>query len=37
VAPLLSHVYGVEQIGDAMNMAHEPHDAGALKVSVSFP
>jgi L-iditol 2-dehydrogenase len=37
VEPLLSHVYGVEEIGAAMCMAHEPHDAGALKVSVNFP
>ncbi|MEZ5279911.1 MAG: zinc-binding dehydrogenase [Acidimicrobiales bacterium] len=36
VAPLLSHVYDVEQIDEAMHMAHEPVDAGALKVSVRF-
>jgi L-iditol 2-dehydrogenase len=36
VEPLLSHVYDVSQVGDAMNLAHEPHDAGALKVSISF-
>ena len=36
VSPLLSHVYDVSDIGDAFRLAHEPHDAGALKVSVSF-
>ncbi|HCB38023.1 MAG TPA: zinc-binding alcohol dehydrogenase [Acidimicrobiaceae bacterium] len=36
VAPLLSHVFGIDRIGDAMRLAHEPHDAGALKVSVEF-
>ncbi len=36
VSPLLSHVYDVSEIGDAFRMAHEPHDAGALKVSISF-
>ena len=36
VAPLLSHVFDIEQIGDAMRLAHEPHEAGALKVSVKF-
>ncbi len=36
VSPLLSHVFNIEQIGDAMRLAHEPHDVGALKVSVEF-
>ncbi len=36
VEPLLSHVFSIEQIGDAMRLAHEPHEAGALKVSVKF-
>ena len=36
VAPLLSHVFDIEKIGDAMRLAHEPHDVGALKVSVKF-
>ena len=36
VSPLLSHVFNVSDIGDAFRLAHEPHDAGALKVSVSF-
>ncbi len=36
VEPLLSHVYGVEQIDEAMHLAHEPRDAGALKVSIDF-
>lgn len=36
VAPLLSHVYDVEQIDEAMHMAHEPTEAGALKVSIRF-
>ena len=37
VSPLLSHVYSVADVGDAMRMAHEPHEAGALKVSINFP
>ncbi len=36
VSPLLSHAYDVSYIGDAFRLAHEPHDAGALKVSVTF-
>ncbi len=36
VAPLLSHVYGIEQIDEAMHIAHEPEDTGALKVSIDF-
>ncbi|WP_419842170.1 zinc-dependent alcohol dehydrogenase [Candidatus Poriferisodalis sp.] len=36
VSPLLSHVFDVSDIGDAFRLAHEPHDAGALKVSVRF-
>jgi len=37
VEPLLSHVYSVEDINTAMHTAHEPHDVGALKVSINFP
>ncbi|MBK00947.1 MAG: hypothetical protein CL464_00620 [Acidimicrobiaceae bacterium] len=36
VSPLLSHVFPVEEIDDAMNLAHEPHEAQALKVSIEF-
>jgi L-iditol 2-dehydrogenase len=36
VAPLLSHVYSIEEIGEAFRVAHRPADAGALKVSLSF-
>lgn len=36
VEPLLSHVFGIEQINEAMHVADEPLDAGALKVSLSF-
>ena len=37
VAPLLSHVFSVEDINEAMHTAHEPHDVGAMKVSINFP
>ncbi len=37
VSPLLSHVFSVEDVNAAMHLAHEPHDAGALKVSINFP
>ncbi len=37
VAPLLSHVFSVEDINTAMHTAHEPHEVGALKVSIDFP
>ena len=36
VEPLLSHVFSVEDINKAMHLAHEPQDAGALKVSIHF-
>jgi len=36
VSPLLSHVFGVEDINQAMHLAHAPQDAGALKVSIHF-
>jgi len=36
VSPLLSHVFPVEEINEAMHLAHEPHDALALKVSIEF-
>ena len=36
VAPLLSHVFSVEDIDKAMHLAHAPQDAGALKVSIHF-
>jgi threonine dehydrogenase-like Zn-dependent dehydrogenase len=36
VSPLLSHVFPVEEIDEAMHLAHEPHDAKALKVSIEF-
>lgn len=37
VAPLLSHVYPIEEISTAFNVANEPVADGALKVSVTFP
>ena len=36
VEPLLSHVFSVEDINKALHLAHEPQDAGALKVSIHF-
>ena len=36
VAPLLSHIFSVEDIDKAMHLAHAPQDAGALKVSIHF-
>ena len=36
VAPLLSHVYPIEEIQTAFDVANDPVPAGALKVSVSF-
>lgn len=36
VSPLLSHVYPVEEIQTAFDVANDPVPAGALKVSVSF-
>jgi len=36
VAPLLSHVFPVELIDEAMHLAHEPHADDALKVSIDF-
>lgn len=36
VSPLLSHVYPIEQIATAFEVANDPVPAGALKVSVSF-
>lgn len=36
VSPLLSHVISVERIDEAMELAHNPVDAGALKVSVDL-
>lgn len=36
VSPLLSHVYPIEEIGDAFAVANEPVADGALKVSVTF-
>ena len=36
VGPLLSHIFPVEEIDEAMHLAHEPHDAQALKVSIDF-
>lgn len=36
VSPLLSHVYPIEEIGTAFDVANEPIAEGALKVSVTF-
>lgn len=36
VAPLLSHVYPIEEIATAFEVANDPVAAGALKVSVTF-
>ncbi len=36
VSPLLSHVYPIEQIGEAFDVANDPVPDGALKVSVTF-
>ncbi len=36
VSPLLSHIYPVEEIGTAFDVANDPVADGALKVSVSF-
>ena len=36
VSPLLSHIYPVDEINTAFEVANEPTDAGALKVSLSF-
>ena len=36
VAPLLSHIFPVEKIDEAMHLAHEPHEDQALKVSIEF-
>ncbi|MGF1596767.1 MAG: zinc-binding dehydrogenase [Acidimicrobiales bacterium] len=36
VSPLLSHVYPVEEIAAAFEVANDPVPAGALKVSVTF-
>ena len=33
VAPLLSHIFPVEKIDEAMHLAHAPHEDQALKVS----
>ena len=36
VAPLLSHIYPIDRIDEAMAVAFDPVDAGAVKVSLSF-
>ena len=36
VAPLLSHVYPVEEINTAFAVANDPTPSGALKVSITF-
>ncbi len=36
VSPLLSHIYPIEEIQTAFNVANDPVPEGALKVSVSF-
>jgi L-iditol 2-dehydrogenase len=36
VAPLLSHIYPIEEINAAFAVANDPVPSGALKVSVSF-
>ncbi|MCP3912373.1 MAG: zinc-binding dehydrogenase [Actinomycetia bacterium] len=36
VSPLLSHVYPIEEISHAFDVANEPAEEGALKVSVTF-
>ncbi len=36
VSPLLSHIYPIEEIQTAFDVANDPVPAGALKVSVSF-
>jgi L-iditol 2-dehydrogenase len=36
VSPLLSHVLGIEAVGEAFDAAHEPVASGALKVSLEF-
>ena len=36
VSPLLSHRYGIEDINQAMKVAHQPVEEKALKVSVDF-
>jgi 2-desacetyl-2-hydroxyethyl bacteriochlorophyllide A dehydrogenase len=36
VGPLLSHVFPVERIDEAFQLANEPVEAGATKVSVTF-
>lgn len=36
VSPLLSHVYPIEEINTAFDVANEPIEEGALKVSVTF-
>lgn len=36
VSPLVSHVYPIEEIGKAFEVAHSPIEEGALKVSVRF-
>jgi len=36
VSPLLSHVYPIDEIDTAIQVANEPVDAGALKVSLRF-
>lgn len=36
VAPLLSHIYPIDRIDEAMALAFDPVDAGAVKVSISF-
>ncbi|MDY7102822.1 MAG: zinc-binding dehydrogenase [Actinomycetota bacterium] len=36
VTPLLSHVVGIERVGEAFEMAHDPVASGALKVSLDL-
>lgn len=36
VSPLLSHVYPIEEIGTAFEVANDPVPSGALKVSITF-
>jgi threonine dehydrogenase-like Zn-dependent dehydrogenase len=36
VESLLSHVFDIEEIGEAFALAHDPHEDEALKVSIKF-
>ena len=36
VEPLISHCFNIEDINKAMNLAHNPAEGDALKVSITF-